>query len=125
MAKFGKGSGSRAEGHWTKEEILGQRLVEIIRDKGHDGRDPVLFLERIDRLHPEALSKLMGDEVEDRATIARDDNGLPVLHLSGELHEAVLGVSDRYGRHVEDAATSSPFCQACALAPPRDQLRFL
>jgi hypothetical protein len=90
-----------------KQEVLGQRLVEVIGDIGYDGLDAMLPLEFVDRLKAKALARLVRHEVKGRAPVAGDDNRFAPFHLAGELGQAVLCVADRYGLHACCVATNS------------------
>ena len=65
----------------------------------------MLCLERADRLQPQTFAGPMRHKVDDRPSIAGDDDGLAILDLSGEFGQPVFGFADGNGRHEENVAT--------------------
>lgn len=81
------------------EKILGERIVEIVGDEWHRLLDPPRSQIGFARGQVQAAMLLVRHQVQDRASVARNDDDFALLDFAGELSQVIFGITDRYGLH--------------------------
>src|SRR6476660_9833333 len=89
------------------QEVLRQRLVEIVGDIRKDGAHSMLTLKLAQCVQVEPALRAMRNEVEDGLAVARDHDRLAFLNQARQRREAIFCFLDRYCGHARKIATGS------------------
>jgi hypothetical protein len=77
-----------------QKKILGERIIEIIRDEAIAPNDPAGLEKGFTGFKIQSASLSMRHEIEDRPAVSGDDDNLPLFHFTGKFRQAILRISD-------------------------------